>query len=102
MAKKIERVNVAGRELTAKEKAVFDIVRGIGKKVKAVDLMSNEDVTKVCSNIASVRSTMARLEKTHGLFKATVVLDGEKATKAYSIADGIVVNADAADAGEDA
>lgn len=87
MAKKVEKVNVNGKELTGKEVAVLEAVKNAGKKVMAADLMGNENVTKVCGTIASVRSTMARLEKTHGLIKGFKVLNGDKVATAYGVGE---------------
>lgn len=83
---KVEKFDVRGKSLTAKEKAVYDAVQKVGK-AKAADLVDNADVAKYCANIASVRSTMARLEKTQCLFKANSVLVGDKVVKEYSVAE---------------
>lgn len=87
MAKKVAKVNVNGVELTGKEMAVLEAVKSAGKNVMATDLMDNESVTKVCSTVASVRSTMARLEKTHGLLKGHKTLNGDKVATAYGVAN---------------
>lgn len=89
MAKKVAKVNVNGAELTGKELAVLNAVKATGKRVMAADLMDNEDVTKVCGTVASVRSTMARLEKTHGLLKGFKRLNGEKVATEYGVADAV-------------
>ena len=77
MSKKVEKVIVEGVSLTPNEKKVYDLVQELGKAT------ANQLVDKVGESIASVRSTLARLDKTHGLVKKSTVLENEKAVAIY-------------------
>lgn len=90
---KDKRTVIAGVAMTDKEAVVYNAVKDAGKAVKASDLEAMDVVKAVCSNIASVRSTLARLDKTHGVIASKATLENDKAVKAY------VINA--ADADED-
>lgn len=58
-----EKFNVQGRELTANEKAVYDFVKEKGN----VNYKEVADGLNISPKSAS--STLARLERTHGLLK---------------------------------
>lgn len=77
MSKKVEKVIVEGVSLTPNEKKVFDLIQTLGKGT------ANDLVDSVGESVASVRSTLARLEKTHGLIKKSTVLQNEKAVAIY-------------------
>ena len=67
---------VNGKDLTEKEKRIYDLVSG---KVSANDILSNaKDLT-----VQSVRATLARLEKTHHLLKVSKAIVNEKAISQY-------------------
>lgn len=97
MAIKDKRTMTAGVAMTVKEVAIYNAVKTAGSAVKASDLEKMDAVKEVCSNLASVRSTLARLDKTHGVIASKVTLEGEKAVKAY-----VAVEADEADTDIDA
>lgn len=77
MSKKVEKVMVEGVSLTPNEKKVFDLIQTLGKAT------ANEIVGQVEESIFSVRSTLARLDKTHGLINKSTVLENEKAVAIY-------------------
>ncbi len=75
---KVEKVKVNGKELTLKEKSVYEKVVELGKAT-ANDL--ENQVGEL--NIYAIRATLARLEKTQGLLKAEPKLVGDRAVKCY-------------------
>lgn len=80
MAKKIEKVNVNGKALTPKEKRVLDYLNTVNEIVPS-EVGGKEPFTDL--TVASVRATLARLEKTHGLAKGVKKLVNDKAVTVY-------------------
>lgn len=81
MSKKVEKVLVNGKSLTAKEKMVLDKLSAKKGYTSAIDLQKDcGDLT-----LASVRSTMARLEKTHGLLVSHKELVEDKVATTYKV-----------------
>ena len=78
-----KRIMTAGVAMTEKEVAVYNAVKNAGKAVKASDLENLDAVKAFCGNLASVRSTLARLDKTHGVIASKITLENDKAVKAY-------------------
>ncbi len=89
---KVTKINVSGRELTEKELTVLKAVANAGAFVAATEIEVGD------LNTPAIRSTMARLSKTHGVLAEKMALVDEKAVKTYAVADGIELPADEADA----
>lgn len=75
------RFDVRGIQLTEKEKNIYDFVNEAGT------VSANELAEKVNYSIHSIRATLARLSKTHGLMSEGARLEGSKAVKTYSISE---------------
>lgn len=80
MAKK-ELVKVNGKELTAKQKLVYDFVQSHGEVIPTE--VAGKDPFKDLT-VASVRATLASLDKTKGLIQSQKKLIGEKLVTVYS------------------
>lgn len=69
--------------LTPKLNTVLEAVKSSEAGATANELFAMDEVAKACGSINSVRSSLARLDKTEGLIDSKVELDGEKTVKRY-------------------
>ncbi len=79
---KVEKIMVKGVGLNENEKKVFDKVQALGKITpNNIEQVANE----LDKSVASVRSTLARLNKTYGLISSKKDLFNEKILTVYEI-----------------
>lgn len=79
MAKK----QVLENGLTVKLDTVLKAVKALENGATASELFEVQTVAEACGTEASVRSSLARLDKTLGMVNSKVELNGDKTVKRY-------------------